>query len=197
MCCILEGHDKIGNEIYSNDNHILGSKSFLAFCLLNLLLNCLEMMAEFPLSRYYLRLINTVLYWQHIFYLKSPIDDFVTGQGLDPEWVRLGPACGVRIPDFMQERFHNTSPGDLRGCLLKLGQWNKEGLRTEGTTGESLGGAALALEMLWETSEPRWGCWKLTGESEKRGPWGQVQGVSPGRAAAAHCSPGCKSCGDP
>ena len=37
---------------------------------------------------------------------------------------------------------------------------------------------------------------RFTGKSEKRR-WRQVQGVSPGQVAATHCSPGCKSLGDP
>ena len=35
----------------------------------------------------------------------------------------------------------------------------------------------------------------LTGKSEKRGHWGQVQGISLGRGAATHCSPDYKSWG--
>ena len=48
-----------------------------------------------------------------------------------------------------------------------------------------------SLEMLQERSEPQ-----LTEMSEKRGSWGQVQGVNTGQAAAACCSPHCKSHGD-
>ena len=56
----------------------------------------------------------------------------------------------------------------------------KEGLSTEETTGRAWVG------LLW-----------LTGESEKRGlADGFREGISGGRAATAHCSPGCKSCGD-
>ena len=50
----------------------------------------------------------------------------------------------------------------------------------EEATGESSGAAALAH---WEVRE--------------KGPWRKVLGVSPGQAATAHCSPGCKSCGAP
>ena len=39
---------------------------------------------------------------------------------------------------------------------------------------------------------------EATGERKtKKGSWTQVQGVSPEQAAAACCSPGCKSRGDP
>lgn len=44
----------------------------------------------------------------------------------------------------------------------------------------SAGGAALAH---WAVRE--------------KGPWRQVQGVSSGQAAPAHCSPGCEFFGDP
>ena len=37
----------------------------------------------------------------------------------------------------------------------------------------------MALETEWVRREPGRGCCQLTGESEKRGPWEQVQGVSP------------------
>ena len=39
------------------------------------------------------------------------------------------------------------------------------------------------------------GLLRLTGESEKRGSWGQDQGVSLGRAASLHCSPAPESHG--
>lgn len=65
----------------------------------------------------------------------------------------------------------------------------------EEATGERLGrqGCFGSLEMLWKRSELRQGCCQLTGESEKREPWGQVQAVSPGQVAAGNCFPGCKS----
>ena len=53
--------------------------------------------------------------------------------------------------------------------------------------------AALALETLWERSQPRQRCCQLTEGSEKWEPLGQVQGISPGQAATVHCSSGCKS----
>ena len=44
--------------------------------------------------------------------------------------------------------------------------------------------------------ELRWDCFGPL-EVREKGPWRQVLGISPGGAAAAHCSPCCKSCGDP
>ena len=40
----------------------------------------------------------------------------------DQEWVCLGLACSVWVLDYVQERFHTTSPGDFESVfILKLG----------------------------------------------------------------------------
>ena len=57
-------------------------------------------------------------------------------------------------------------------------------------------GCSGSLEMLWERNEPAQGCFSSLG-SQRRGSRRQDQGVRLGQAAAAHCSPGCKSCGVP
>ena len=67
-------------------------------------------------------------------------------KGTGPEWVCLELACSVWGVDFVQERFHNTSPGDFESRFSKAGDSEtKEGLRGEEATGESLGGALLWL----------------------------------------------------
>ena len=39
-------------------------------------------------------------------------------------------ACSVRVLDFVQERFHNTSPGDFESMFIKAGDSEtKEGLK--------------------------------------------------------------------
>ena len=43
----------------------------------------------------------------------------MTGNGTRLEQVCLRPAGRVWAPDFVQERFHNTSPGDLASTLIK------------------------------------------------------------------------------
>ena len=93
----------------------------------------------------------------------------------------------------------------------------KEGLRVEEAVGERRGGALLWLPRVtvgrqWTMlgcvdslrskshsvrSDPCWGCCLLTKKSQERGPWRWVRWVSLGRAAAAHCSPSCKSHGGP
>ena len=45
------------------------------------------------------------------------------------------------VLDFVQERFHNTSPGTF---IKARDSEKKEGLKVEEATGVSLGGAALA-----------------------------------------------------
>ena len=37
----------------------------------------------------------------------------------------------VWVPDFMQEGFHNSSPGDFEITLIKAGSDTKEGLKIE------------------------------------------------------------------
>ena len=49
------------------------------------------------------------------------------------------------VLDFMWERFHDMSSGDLESMFITAGDSEtEEGLRREAATGESLGGAALA-----------------------------------------------------
>ena len=98
------------------------------------------------------------------------------------------------VIDFVQERFHNMSPGDFESMCIKAGDSEaKEGLKVEESTEESLGGAALAHAdkkiTVTEVSS--------LGSQRKREPWRQVQRASPGRAATACCCPGCKSRGVP
>ena len=45
----------------------------------------------------------------------------VTRQDPGLEQVCLGPACSVWVLDFMQKRFHNTSPGDLERTFINAG----------------------------------------------------------------------------
>ena len=52
------------------------------------------------------------------------------GLGLRQVWPRT--VCSVWVLDFMQGRFHNTSPGDLKSAFIKAGDSEtKEGLRVE------------------------------------------------------------------
>lgn len=68
---------------------------------------------------------------------------------------------------------------------MKLGTGNKEGLGIK---------ERAEVRLLWLSRKVSPGRAMSHGESEKRGPWRQVRGISLGRAAAAHCVPGCKSC---
>lgn len=43
-------------------------------------------------------------------------------RALGPKWVCLGPVCSVRVLDFVQRRFYNTSPGDCEGMFIKAGE---------------------------------------------------------------------------
>ena len=52
----------------------------------------------------------------------------------------------------------------------------------------------MGLRQKKQQESPGRAAW-LTERSEKRGPWRQVQGVSPGGAPAAHGSTGCKAVG--
>ena len=68
----------------------------------------------------------------------------VTGKGPGLEQVCLGPASSAWALDFMQEIFHNTSPGDFESTFIKAGDSEmKEGLRIEEAIEESIGGALL------------------------------------------------------
>ena len=62
------------------------------------------------------------------------------------------------------------SLGDFENLFIKVGDSEtKEGLRVEGATGESLGGALLWLfSNIIRKSEPRQGCCWLTGRQRKR-----------------------------
>ena len=44
-----------------------------------------------------------------------------TDKGPDPEQVSLGPAGGVCVLDFTQERFQITSPGTFESMFIKAG----------------------------------------------------------------------------
>ena len=60
----------------------------------------------------------------------------------------------------------------VRLCLLKLETVKQEGpRRIEAATGESRRGCFGSAETLQEEKEPRWGCCRLTAESEKRASW--------------------------
>ena len=102
------------------------------------------------------------------------------------------------------------------GRLLKLGSETKEGPGVEEGTGESLGGALLWLleryreavsqgklavssrEVKATVTEGSQGrdAFSPRGSRRKGGPWGQGQGVSPGKAATVPFSSGCKCHGD-
>ena len=58
----------------------------------------------------------------------------------------------------------------FQNTFIKAEAVNKEGPRTEEAIGETRWGCFGSLETLWESSECRWGCCQLTGESEKRLP---------------------------
>ena len=50
------------------------------------------------------------------------------------------------VLDFMEQRFHNMSPGDFESVFIKAGDSEtKGGLRVAGVTGESLGSPLLWL----------------------------------------------------
>ena len=53
-----------------------------------------------------------------------PVWDFIFSVGMllnrDPaQWVCLGQACSVWVLDFVQEKFHNTSPSDFEKMFVK------------------------------------------------------------------------------
>ena len=76
---------------------------------------------------------------------RSCSGDGITGQGLGPDQACLGPSGSVWVLDFMQERFHNKSPGEFESTFVNAeNSETKEGLRIEEARGQSLGGAALA-----------------------------------------------------
>lgn len=53
-------------------------------------------------------------------------------------------AGSVWVPDLVQGRFHNLSPGDLGSTFIVAGESEtKQGLRIGAATGESFCGAAL------------------------------------------------------
>ena len=106
--------------------------------------------------------------------------EHVTKQGLGPERVRLGLADSVWVLSFVQERFHNSSPGDSESRFSRAGDSEtKEGLQVEEATGETRGRAALILQKVYR-KELSWGGAAVSSlESQrKRGPWRQVQGVA-------------------
>ena len=62
-----------------------------------------------------------------------------------PERVCLGPAGGMGVLDFAQERFRNMIPGDFESKFLTAGDSEtKEGLRVEEVIGEPRLCSALA-----------------------------------------------------
>ena len=66
--------------------------------------------------------------------------------------------------DFMQERFHNMSPGGLERRFIKAGDSEvKEGLGVEQATGQPRWSCFGSLEMLQEKSEltPLLAHWKV------------------------------------
>ena len=93
-----------------------------------------------------------------------------------PEWVRLGPAVVCGFLTLCRKDSTTWVQVATRVHLLKLETVKQGRAQHRGSNR----GAQAGLP--W-----------LTGKPEKRGPWGQVQGISPGQAATAHCSPGCKS----
>lgn len=76
----------------------------------------------------------------------------------------------------MQKIFYNTDPGDFASIIIKTGDdGTKERLRVREAPGESLGVLCFgSLEILQERSEPRLGCFQLTGQSQK----GDLRGMS-------------------
>ena len=142
----------------------------------------------------------------------------VTGWELGPEWVGLGPADNVWVLDFVQERFHNTSPGDFWGMFIKAGDSEtKEGDRVEEETGDSLGGALLwiprnIIGQKWARAEPLLAHWKIKASVTEVSQGGVALAhwkvrekcglrdrsrSKPWRNYHAHCSPSFKSHGDP
>ena len=81
-------------------------------------------------------------------------------------------SCSVGGLDFVQERFHDMSPGDFESTCIKAEDRTRKGLRWKEQQ-ESLGGAALALYR-------GYGKEVSSLESQKRGLWRQVRGVSLG-----------------
>ena len=69
----------------------------------------------------------------------------VAGKGSGPRQVCPGTVWNAWVLDFMQERFHNKSPGEFESTFVNAeNSETKEGLRIEEARGQSLGGAALA-----------------------------------------------------
>ena len=55
-------------------------------------------------------------------------------------------ASSMWVLDFVQERFHNMSPGDSESTFMEAGgSETKKGFRVEEATGEGLDSAVLCL----------------------------------------------------
>ena len=80
--------------------------------------------------------------------------------------------------------------------LLKLGIVKQEGPRVEEATGESLGGGAVGPSKR-DGKVSQGGAVVSSCKVREKGASETGSGVSLGQAAAAHCSPGGKSCEDP
>ena len=72
-------------------------------------------------------------------------------------------AYSIWVFDFVQERFHNASPGDFEIMFIKAGTV-KQG---RAYLGQKKQQERAWVRLLW-----------FTGKSEKRGPLRQVQGVA-------------------
>ena len=108
-----------------------------------------------------------------------------------PEQVCLRPTCGVWALDSVQERFHSMRSGDSESMFTEAGhRETKEGLTVQADIGRE---PRRFLETLQGRISLVLAHWKVT----EKGALETESGVTPGRAAAAHCSSGCKTHGDP
>ena len=106
--------------------------------------------------------------------------------GTGQQWVCLRLACSVWVLDFMQERCHNMSPGDLESTFVKAGDSEtKEGLRIEEVTRESLGRAALAPQKSYRKGVSQGGDAVSSPGSQRKGTLETESGVKPG--SSCHC----------
>lgn len=105
----------------------------------------------------------------------------VTGQEPYLEWVCFKPSCIMWALDFVQERFHNTSPSDFESIvpLLKLGtvkQGRAQDIRNN--RGEPRQACFDFLEMLQERNEPRQSYFDSLRSQRKGGLGGRFRGFA-------------------
>lgn len=89
------------------------------------------------------------------------------------------PANSVWVLDFVQGRFHITSPCFLRVRFIKLGPGNKEGLRVE-AAGESLGGLLYLSRNVMRKEVSQGGVAVNSLENQRKGGLGDGSGVELG-----------------